>query len=255
MKDHKEFDYFPEDHQLIISSEPTANQVGVIDKILNPQEEFAYEPRSDLTKQASSLFSGSLTSKSTAVDLEAFDKEFFQEAKAASAKATPVNSRSSSAKSTTSSAKSRASSAKSTTSVAQSRASSAKSTKSNSSQAGRVSSAGAQKGREQSVSKTDESEEPVIAWNNTPSFVAMQKHILKHKCSQASVSFEVKDIVSGNRSKFKEKGPIEEASEVFLAAAMKGELKTVEEMLNSGKAYVDVADRNGHTPLLGASVS
>jgi len=50
-------------------------------------------------------------------------------------------------------------------------------------------------------------------------------------------------------------GPLEEAAEQLIVAATEGNVNQVEDLLSSGKVSADVADSNGHTPLVGAAVS
>ena len=96
--------------------------------------------------------------------------------------------------------------------------------------------------------------EKIVAWNKTPSMVNMQKHVHKHRGNRKSLSFDVNHIFKGDRSKFKNKGTLEMASEELLVAAAQGNVKCVEDLLTSGKVSADVADKNGYTPLIGATV-
>ncbi|KAL4220009.1 metal ion binding [Mactra antiquata] len=97
--------------------------------------------------------------------------------------------------------------------------------------------------------------EKVIVWNKTPSLISMQKHFEKHKYGVKSLSFDINCVLEGNRQEFKEKGPIEKASEELIIAATEGNLNKVEDLLSSGKVSADVADVNGHTALIGATVN
>ena len=96
---------------------------------------------------------------------------------------------------------------------------------------------------------------PIKAWNNTPSCVAMQKHVLRHRHAQTNLDWKVKQVLDGNRGKNDDKGPIELASETLIKAAAAGDVKTVADLLHAGEVFVDVADSNGHTALLSAAVS
>lgn len=98
-------------------------------------------------------------------------------------------------------------------------------------------------------------QEKVKVWNKTPSLIAMQKHSYKHLYGKKSVSYSVDKILSGDRSKFGNKGPIELASEELIKAATEGNVNKVEDLLNSGNVSPDVADSNGNTVLLAASVN
>lgn len=97
--------------------------------------------------------------------------------------------------------------------------------------------------------------EKILVRNKTPSMIEMEKHVHKHRNNKKGVSFDVDNICKGDRNKFKPKGPLETASEALIAAATQGNVKSVEDLLTSGRVSADVADRNGHTPLIGATVS
>ena len=58
-----------------------------------------------------------------------------------------------------------------------------------------------------------------------------------------------------DRSGFKERGPLELASEELIKMAAAGNFLRVEELLNSGIVHPDVADKDGHTALIGATVT
>ncbi|XP_052215690.1 ankyrin repeat and MYND domain-containing protein 1-like isoform X2 [Dreissena polymorpha] len=92
-------------------------------------------------------------------------------------------------------------------------------------------------------------------WNSTPSIIALQRHVRKHAYGKKSLSYDVDDVIKGNRKTFKEKGPLELASEELIVAATEGNVNKVQDLLASGKVSPDVADRNGHTPLIGATVN
>ncbi|KAL3848172.1 hypothetical protein ACJMK2_019046 [Sinanodonta woodiana] len=108
----------------------------------------------------------------------------------------------------------------------------------------------------ETLSEGDKDEkEKVVAWNKTPSMIQMQKHFHKHRYSRKTISFSIEDILNGNRSGFKDKGPLELASEELIQAATLGKINRVEDLLTSGKVSPDVADKNGHTALIGATVN
>lgn len=109
--------------------------------------------------------------------------------------------------------------------------------------------------RDQDGEKSD-GDEKVPAINRTPGMIDIQRHVYCHRNRQKSVSFDVQEIMKGNRGgNFLERGPLETASEDLIMAAAEGKVKNVEDLLTSGKVHPDVADRNGHTALIGASVS
>ena len=100
-----------------------------------------------------------------------------------------------------------------------------------------------------------ETEEDILAWNNTASCIAMQVNILRHRCAQSSVGFDVVSVVAGDRgSETGARGIIELASERFILAADAGDLTTVTNLLNSGDINVDVSDSTGRTALFAAVV-
>ncbi len=95
----------------------------------------------------------------------------------------------------------------------------------------------------------------VLAWNNTPSAIDMQKHILNHGAAEDNAGFNVAAVLEGKRTEFAERGEQEAIVEEFISAAAKGDVDRVGDLLHTGKVYVDVADRNGHTALMAACVS
>ena len=103
-------------------------------------------------------------------------------------------------------------------------------------------------------SEKSDKDEKFAAWNRTPSMMDMQRHIYKHKQNKQTVKFDVQKLLTGDRSKFKEKGPLETASEDLIVAATNGDSKKVEDLLTVGKVHPDVADVNGHTALIAATV-
>ncbi|XP_064638742.1 ankyrin repeat and MYND domain-containing protein 1-like isoform X2 [Lineus longissimus] len=104
-----------------------------------------------------------------------------------------------------------------------------------------------------STLETDDNE--IVAWNNTPSSVEMQKHIWKHRHFQNLCSFNANKILDGERVQESKKGQIESASDQLITAAQMGDLVAVKELLDDGKVFVDVSDKCGHTALLGAAVN
>ena len=94
----------------------------------------------------------------------------------------------------------------------------------------------------------------IQVWNRTPSLITMQKHYEKHKYGIKSLSFKMDQVLDGDKTGFKGKGPIETASEELIKAATEGNVNQVEDLLSSGKVSPDVADSNGHTALIAATV-
>lgn len=95
----------------------------------------------------------------------------------------------------------------------------------------------------------------VTVWNRTPSMITMQKHFEKHKYAVKTLSFNMDKVLAGDRSVFKGQGPMEIACVELIEAATEGNLNKVEDLLSSGMVMPDVADCNGHTALIGATVS
>lgn len=101
--------------------------------------------------------------------------------------------------------------------------------------------------------KTDE--DKVLAWNKTESVIMIQRHVLKHRNSENKTSFGVEKILKCQRDGFQPPGPLEKASIQLLEASIAGNVETVEELMVSGQVHPDVSDKNGHTALIGATVS
>ena len=75
---------------------------------------------------------------------------------------------------------------------------------------------------------------------------------IKNKLTQFAPSMQ---ILQFDRSGFKPSGPLEQASVELIKMAAAGNFLHVEELLNCGSVHPDVADKNGHTALIGATVS
>ena len=58
----------------------------------------------------------------------------------------------------------------------------------------------------------------------------------------------------GHRGKRGKEGPIEQTSQKLIKAAAAGDQQTVHSLLMQGAVNVNVADKHGHTALLGAAV-
>ncbi len=188
MQDHPEFDYFPEEHTKQVIGEVKKNKKDVIDKIINPPDEYNYPPHVDITEKAEAIFDDSLNPESIALCVQPFEDEFFKD-------------------------------------VAD------------------------------KIKDLKNSEEPIHAWNHTLSSIAMQKHVLRHKCRQDTAKFDVDKVIKGDREGFSDKGPVEKASEELLKSAVGDDLETMMCLINSGQVHPDVCDKQGHTALLGAAVS
>ncbi|XP_078613135.1 ankyrin repeat and MYND domain-containing protein 1-like [Branchiostoma floridae x Branchiostoma japonicum] len=95
----------------------------------------------------------------------------------------------------------------------------------------------------------------IKAENNTPSLIELQKHIYRHRLRQNTVTADIEAILKGDRGNFGRKGPLELASEDLIRGSTRGDFQLVYKLLQKGEVHVDVADRNGVTSLLGASVN
>ncbi len=74
--------------------------------------------------------------------------------------------------------------------------------------------------------------------------------------SQAkSVGWAVAAVLSLNREYFGSKGPLEVSSELFIQHASRGELQTVSQTLQTSRVHPDVADSQGQTALMAATVT
>ncbi|XP_038049851.1 ankyrin repeat and MYND domain-containing protein 1-like isoform X2 [Patiria miniata] len=95
----------------------------------------------------------------------------------------------------------------------------------------------------------------VVALNNTPSFISIQRHVYKHRGREKEMSFCVGKILHGDRGKHGKMGPIEDTSQQLIKAAAAGDQQTVHSLLMQGASNVNVADKQGHMALLGAAVN
>ena len=279
MKEHKEFDYNVEENKMYIRPVYNSNRMDVVDPIVKPPEQFDYEPEQSFITQANTLFSGILCSSSLAMDIEIFDEVFFKDVleknrnkvnQQKQKQNTIKNSKGvSSGKgcSQGSSAKSDASSrgistphdSQRSTSPVSRTATSVKTSSMPNSRTGSVVTKDNSKSAVSSKPMSSEVtelhlEDPVAAWNNTPSFISMQRHVLKHDGFATGASVNVEAILKGDRTQFGGQGPIEKASESFLLAAASGNAALVASMLHNGEVFVDVCDKTGHTALIAAAV-
>ncbi|XP_078265914.1 ankyrin repeat and MYND domain-containing protein 1 [Rhinoraja longicauda] len=97
--------------------------------------------------------------------------------------------------------------------------------------------------------------ETIIVKNKTPLLVQMQMHIYRHRHAQTKLPWDVAAVLEGNREGFGPRGPLECNSEQLLMAAGEGAIYKVQEILKTNLVSADVADRQGHTALIGASVA
>ncbi|XP_069752448.1 ankyrin repeat and MYND domain-containing protein 1 isoform X3 [Narcine bancroftii] len=91
--------------------------------------------------------------------------------------------------------------------------------------------------------------------NKTPLLVKMQMHIHRHRHAQTRLLWDVAAVIEGNRDGFGPKGPLECLSEELIIAAGRGDHDKVCEVLKTNLISTDVADLQGHTALIGASIA
>lgn len=69
------------------------------------------------------------------------------------------------------------------------------------------------------------------------------------------MSWDVAAVLSLNREHFGPKGSLEVSSELLIQHASQGELQAVSQSLQTGLVHPDVADSQGHTALMAATVT
>uniref|UniRef100_H2ZD12 MYND-type domain-containing protein n=1 Tax=Ciona savignyi TaxID=51511 RepID=H2ZD12_CIOSA len=96
----------------------------------------------------------------------------------------------------------------------------------------------------------------VVAINNTPLSMKIQKHIHTHRHQEKGLSFIPDEISTKERSFFDSKsGPLEHASRQLLLCAGAGDAHSVYSILKSGAADPNVADRQGNNPIISAATN
>ncbi|KAM7409227.1 hypothetical protein PAMA_000947 [Pampus argenteus] len=83
----------------------------------------------------------------------------------------------------------------------------------------------------------------------------MLAHIHKHRLQAENLDWDIAAVLSLNRDSFGPKGPLEVSSELLLQQASRGGLQVVSQLLQMGFVHPDVADSQGHTALIAASVN
>ncbi|XP_070816972.1 ankyrin repeat and MYND domain-containing protein 1 [Chaetodon trifascialis] len=83
----------------------------------------------------------------------------------------------------------------------------------------------------------------------------MEAHMYKHRIQAGRVGWDVAAVRSLNRESFGLKGPLEVSSELLIQHASQGELQAVSQILQTGLVHPDVADSQGHTALIAATVN
>ncbi|XP_029285833.1 LOW QUALITY PROTEIN: ankyrin repeat and MYND domain-containing protein 1 [Cottoperca gobio] len=83
----------------------------------------------------------------------------------------------------------------------------------------------------------------------------MQAHIHKHRLQAGNVCWDVAAVLSLNRESFGPKGHLEVSSELLIQHASQGEVQLVSQILQTGLVHPDVADSQGHTALIAATIN
>ncbi|XP_071950807.1 ankyrin repeat and MYND domain-containing protein 1-like [Antedon mediterranea] len=101
----------------------------------------------------------------------------------------------------------------------------------------------------------DQCSKTVIPFNYTPSFLEMQKHILKHKKQEPTFLCQISDILNGRRGNNSCKGQLEVASEKLICSAASGNYESLTSLLSNNQVNVNVTDKNGQSALISAAVN
>ncbi|KAM7011941.1 ankyrin repeat and MYND domain-containing protein 1 [Tautogolabrus adspersus] len=83
----------------------------------------------------------------------------------------------------------------------------------------------------------------------------MQVHIHKNRQQAKNVDWDVAAVLSLNRESFGPKGHLEASSELLIQQASRGDLQAVLQILLTGLVHPDVADSQGQTALIAATVN
>ncbi|XP_067369143.1 ankyrin repeat and MYND domain-containing protein 1 [Channa argus] len=92
-------------------------------------------------------------------------------------------------------------------------------------------------------------------FSNLPLQARMQTHIHKHRLQGKNVNWNVASVLALSRKGFGPKGPLEVTSERLIHHASRGELQAVSQILQTGLVHPDIADSQGHTALIAATVN
>ncbi|KAJ4942938.1 hypothetical protein JOQ06_005450 [Pogonophryne albipinna] len=91
--------------------------------------------------------------------------------------------------------------------------------------------------------------------SSLPLQARMQAHIHKHRLQAENVGWDVAAVLSLNRDSSGPKGPLEVSSELLIQHSSRGDLQAVSQVLQTGLVHPDVADSQGHTALIAATVN
>ncbi|XP_061884567.1 ankyrin repeat and MYND domain-containing protein 1-like isoform X2 [Entelurus aequoreus] len=88
-----------------------------------------------------------------------------------------------------------------------------------------------------------------------PMKTRMMAHIHRHRRLAGNLDWDIAAVLSLKRDSFGPNGPLEVTSELLIQQAAKGERQSVLKLLLDGLVHPDVADSQGHTALIGATVN
>ncbi|KAL3047085.1 hypothetical protein OYC64_021333 [Pagothenia borchgrevinki] len=91
--------------------------------------------------------------------------------------------------------------------------------------------------------------------SSLPLQARMQAHIHKHRLQAENVGWDVAAVLSLNRDSSGPKGLLEVSSELLIQHSSRGDLQAVSQVLQTGLVHPDVADSQGHTALIAATVN
>ncbi|XP_037553748.1 ankyrin repeat and MYND domain-containing protein 1 [Nematolebias whitei] len=92
-------------------------------------------------------------------------------------------------------------------------------------------------------------------FSTLPLQARMPAVIHKHRRLAENVGWNIAAVLSMNRESFGPKGPLEASSELLIQHSFRGEFQTLAKMLREGFVHPDVADSQGHTALIAATVN
>ncbi|XP_047192844.1 ankyrin repeat and MYND domain-containing protein 1 isoform X2 [Scophthalmus maximus] len=91
--------------------------------------------------------------------------------------------------------------------------------------------------------------------SNLPLQARMQANVHNHRRQAEHLGWDVAAVLSLNRDNFGPKGPLEVDSERLIQHASRGDLQAVFQLLKTKLIHPDVADPQGHTALIAATVN
>lgn len=83
----------------------------------------------------------------------------------------------------------------------------------------------------------------------------MSDFLFLRRLAAENLSWDVGAVLALNRENFGPKGPLEVVSEQLIQQAARGEVQTVSKIIRTGLVHPDVADAQGNTALIVATVT